>query len=60
MHVWVIPQDNGMMHQYGAIKTTEKCFNIPNNAKILCFDKLTCEHNNKKSCSNVSFLDVYL
>ena len=31
--------------KYGAIKTTEKTFNLPNNP----FDKLTsCEHNNGK------------
>ena len=40
--------------KYGVIKTTENCFNLPNNAQM-CFDKLTVEQNNKKIIENFSF-----
>ena len=36
-----------IVHQIWSDKTTKKCFNHPNKAKMLCFDKLTGEHNKK-------------
>ena len=48
MNEWAIPKDNRMVHQIWSDKTTENCFNLPNNRLMLCFDKLTSEHNNKK------------
>ena len=41
--------------KYGVIKTSENCFNLPNNGLMLCFDKLTGEHNNKKHFYFFSF-----
>ena len=36
------------------------CFNLPNNAKMLCFNKLTGEHNTKNTLKNFRFVGVYL
>ena len=35
--------------KYGAAKQLKNPFNLPNNAQIFCFDKLTGEHNNKNT-----------
>ena len=38
-------------------KQAKYCFNLPNNAYMLCFNKLTSEHNTKKIfvCGSFSF-----
>ena len=33
-------------------KQAKYCFNLPNNARMLCFNKLTGEHNPKKYFKN--------
>ena len=61
MHGWAIPQDSRMVYQIWENKKQVKiCFNLPNNENMLCFDKLTGEHNNVKTllffwfCGNIS------
>ena len=56
-----IPQDNGIAHKnMEQSKQAKYCFNLPNNAQILCFIKLTGEHNTKNTLQNFSFVGVYL
>ena len=44
-----IPQDNGIAHtNMEQPKQVKYCFNLPNNAEMLRFNKLTGEHNDKK------------
>ena len=44
-----IPQDNRIAHDnMEQSKQAKYCFNLPNNAQILCFEKLTGEHNTEK------------
>ena len=45
----VIPQDNRIVHKnMEQSKQAKYCFNLPKHAKILCFYKLTGEHNAKQ------------
>ena len=45
-----VPQDNRIAHKnMEQSKQAKYCFNLPNNAKILCFNKLTGEHNAKNT-----------
>ena len=44
-----IPQDNRIAHtNMEQSKQAKYCFNLPNNAEMLRFNKLTGEHNAKK------------
>ena len=52
-----IPQDNRIAHKImEQSKQVKYCFNLPNNAPMLCFNKLTGESNAKKFsfCGNIS------
>ena len=57
-----IPQDNRIAHtNMEQSKQAKYCFNLPNNAKMLCFSKLTGEYNTKKNTSKIfCFVGVYL
>ena len=49
-----IPQDNRIAHKIMEQSKQEKyCFNLPNNAQMLCFNKLTGEYNAKKYFKNL-------
>ena len=51
-----IPQDNRIAHtNMEQSKQVKYCFNLPNNAEMLCFNKLTGEHNAKKDFKKVLF-----
>ena len=44
-----IPQDNRIAHKIKEQSTQVKyCFNLPNDAQMLCFNKLTGEYNAKQ------------
>ena len=54
MHGWAIKQDNKMVKK--------SCLNLSYNVSLLCFDKLTSEHNNKKHlkflfCGSISLTE---
>ena len=52
-----IPQDNRIAHKnMEQSKQAKFCFNLPNNAYMLCFNKLTGENNAKKIsfCGSIS------
>ena len=57
-----IPQDNRIAHKnMKQSKQSKCCYNLPNNAQILCFNKLTDEHNTKKKIlSNFFVLWEYI
>ena len=42
-------------------KQAKYCFNLPNNVKILCFNKLAGEHNSKKFsfCGSISLSKLH-
>ena len=51
-----IPQDNRKAHKImEQSKQVKYCFNLPNNAQMLCFNKLTGEYNAKKYFKKFSF-----
>ena len=53
-----IPQDNRIAHKImEQSKQVKYCFNLPNNAQMLYFNKLTGEYNAKKI---LLFVGVYL
>ena len=44
-----IPQDNRIAHKImEQSKQVKYCFNLPNNAQMLCFNKLTGKYKAKK------------
>ena len=56
-----IPQDNRIAHKnMEQSKQVKYCFNLPNNAQMLCFNKLTGEYNAKNTFKNFRFVGVYL
>ena len=56
-----IPQGNRIAHKIiDQSKQVKYCFNIPNNALMLCFNRLTGEYNTKKYFKKFSFCGVYL
>ena len=57
-----IPQDNRIAHtNIEQSKQAKYFFNLPNNAEMLRFNKLTGEHNAKKNTlKNFCFVGVYL
>ena len=56
-----IPQDNRIAHKFmEQFKQVKYCFNLPNNAQMLCFNKLTGEYNAKNTLKNVRLVGVYL
>ena len=58
---WAIPQDNRIAHtNMEQSKQAKYCFNLPNNAEMLRFNKLTGEHNAKKYFKKVLFLWEYI
>ena len=53
---WAIPQDNRIAHKNVELsKQVKYCFNLPNNASVSCFNKLTGEHNAKKKLKKFLF-----
>ena len=51
-----IPQDNRIAHtSMEQSKQGKYCFNLPNDAQILYFNKLNGEHNTKKYIKRISF-----
>ena len=56
-----VPEDNRIGHKnMEQSKQAKYCFNPPNNAQKLCFNKLTGEHDAKNTLKNVRFVGVYL
>ena len=51
-----IPQDNRIAYKnMEQSKQVKYCFNLPNNAQMLCLNKLTGEYNTKKYFKKFSF-----
>ena len=56
-----IPQDNRIAHKnMEQSKQVKYCFNLPNNAQMLYFNKLTGEYNVKNALKKFLFVGVYL
>ena len=56
-----IPQDNRIADtNMEQSKQAKYCFNLPNNVKMLCFNKLTGEHNAKKIPKKIFVLWEYI
>ena len=61
MSGWAIPQDNRIDYKnMEQSKQVKYCLNLPNNAQMLCFNKLTGEYNAKKILLKIFVLWEYI